>query len=114
MSGGREMYTVRYHEEAEKEANELPIKIKVKYDRIVQKMEINPHILRELDTKPLGDGLFELRTMGNNIARGIWVYHKEKTIYMLRIFIKKSQKTPKTEFEIAKARLQEILNNENS
>ena len=31
--------------EAKKEANDLPIKIRVKYDRIVQKMELNPHIL---------------------------------------------------------------------
>lgn len=108
------MYTVKYHEAAEKEAHDLPIKIKVKYDRIVQKLELNPHVLREPETKPLGDGLFELRTMGNDIARGIWVYHKDKTIYMLRIFIKKSQKTPKTEFEIAKKRLQEILDNENT
>ncbi|WP_140187649.1 type II toxin-antitoxin system RelE/ParE family toxin [Providencia stuartii] len=108
------MYTVKYHKEAEKEANDLPIKIKVKYDRIVQKMELNPHILREPDTKPLGDGFFELRTMGNDIARGIWVYQKNRTIYMLRIFIKKSQKTPKTEFEIAKARLLEIIDNENA
>ena len=74
----------------------------------------NPHILREPDIKLLSDGLFELRTMGNDIVRGIWVYHKEKTIYMLQIFIKKSQKTPKSEFEIAKKRLQEILENENS
>lgn len=65
------MYTVRYHEEAEKEANDLPIKIKDKYDRIVQKMELNPHVLREPYTKPLVDGLFELRTMGNDIARGL-------------------------------------------
>lgn len=33
------MHTVKYHKEVEKEANDLPIKIKVKYDRIVQKME---------------------------------------------------------------------------
>ncbi|HGF6559748.1 MULTISPECIES: type II toxin-antitoxin system RelE/ParE family toxin [Providencia] len=108
------MYTVKYHLEAEKEANALPLKIKVKYDRIIQKLEKFPNYLREPDTKSLGNGLFELRTMGSEIARGLWVYHKGKTIIILRVFIKKSQKTPKSEFDLAKKRLQELLNDENA
>ncbi len=40
------------------------------------KLEANPRQLREPDTKPLGNGLFEIRTMGADIARGIWVYQR--------------------------------------
>ncbi|NRN31023.1 type II toxin-antitoxin system RelE/ParE family toxin, partial [Photorhabdus heterorhabditis] len=40
--------------------------------------------------------------------RGIWVYEVGSKIYMLRIFIKKTQKTPKSEIELAKRRLEEI------
>nr|AYU65763.1 Toxin HigB [Klebsiella pneumoniae]QIM13733.1 Toxin HigB [Klebsiella pneumoniae] len=40
------------------------------------KLENDPRALREPDTKPSGDGFFELRTLGTDIARGIWVYQK--------------------------------------
>ncbi len=50
--------------------------------------------------------------MGTDIARGIWVYHKGNTIIMLRVFIKKSQKTPAKEIDLAKKRLAEVLNEE--
>ncbi len=80
----------------------------MKYDRLIKKLAENPRILREPDTKPLGDGLHEIRTMGNDIARGIWVYESGGKIYMLHIFIKKTQKTPKNEIELAKQRLEEI------
>ncbi|EIP0538405.1 type II toxin-antitoxin system RelE/ParE family toxin, partial [Escherichia coli] len=72
--------------------------------------EYDARLLREPNTKPLGDGLFEIRTMGTDIARGIWVYHKGNTIIMLRVFIKKSQKTPAKEIDLAKKRLAEVLN----
>ncbi|EIZ0460788.1 type II toxin-antitoxin system RelE/ParE family toxin [Salmonella enterica] len=79
-------------------------------DRLIGKLEYDARLLREPDTKPLGDGLFEIRTMGTDIARGIWVYHKGNTIIMLRVFIKKSQKTPAKEIDLAKKRLAEVLN----
>ncbi|EBB2473734.1 type II toxin-antitoxin system RelE/ParE family toxin [Salmonella enterica] len=88
----------------------LPVKIRVKFDRLIGKLEYDARLLREPDTKPLGDGLFEIRTMGTDIARGIWVYHKGNTIIMLRVFIKKSQKTPAKEIDLAKKRLAEVLN----
>ncbi|WP_428183633.1 type II toxin-antitoxin system RelE/ParE family toxin [Enterobacter hormaechei] len=99
-----------YHPEAREEATALPVKIRVKFDRLIGKLEYDARLLREPDTKPLGDGLFEIRTMGTDIARGIWVYHKGNTIIMLRVFIKKSQKTPAKEIDLAKKRLAEVLN----
>lgn len=104
------MFTVKYHPEAEQEADSLPVNIRAKFDRLVMKLERDPRALREPDTKPLGDGLFELRTLGTDIARGIWVYQKGSVIVMLRIFIKKTNKTPRSELEMAKKRLEEISN----
>lgn len=78
------MFSVVYHPEAREEATALPVKIRVKFDRLIGKLEYDARLLREPDTKPLGDGLFEIRTMGTDIARGIWVYHKGNTIIMLR------------------------------
>lgn len=104
------MFTVKYHPEAEQEADTLPVNIRAKFDRLVTKLEQDPRALREPDTKSLGNGLFELRTQGTDIARGIWVYQKGSVIVMLRIFIKKTNKTPRAELETAKKRLEEISN----
>jgi len=104
------MFSVVYHPEAREETTALPVKIRVKFDRLIGKLEYDARLLREPDTKPLGDGLFEIRTMGTDIARGIWVYHKANTIIMLRVFIKKSQKTPAKEINLARKRLAEVLN----
>ena len=81
------MFSVVYHPEAREEATALPVKIRVKFDRLIGKLEYDARLLR-----------------------GIWVYHKGNTIIMLRVFIKKSQKTPAKEIDLAKKRLAEVLN----
>lgn len=104
------MFTVIFHDEAELEFIALPATIRAKMTRLLQKLEVNPRLLREPDTKPLGDGLFEIRTMGTDIARGLWVYQAGERIFLLRIFIKKSTKTPRSEIETALRRLKEMNN----
>lgn len=104
------MFTVMFHDQAELELIALPVVIRAKMVRLLQKLETNPRLLREPDTKPLGDGLFEIRTMGTDIARGLWVYQSGKRIFLLRIFIKKSAKTTRKEIEIAFQRLEEMKN----
>ncbi|MDH1612302.1 type II toxin-antitoxin system RelE/ParE family toxin [Klebsiella aerogenes] len=102
------MFTVIFHDEAEKEFFALPTVIRAKMSRLLAKLEANPRLLREPDTKPLGNGLFEIRTMGNDIARGLWVYQSGERIFLLRVFIKKSQKTPPGEIDLAFRRLEEM------
>lgn len=102
------MFDVIYHDKAEAELKSLPIAVRVKFDRLVTKLEADPRLLREPHTKPLGGGLYEVRTMGGDISRGLWVYQAGQKIYMLRIFIKKSQKTPPAEIETALQRLEEM------
>jgi len=104
------VFTVMFHDQAELELIALPVVIRAKMVRLLQKLETNPRLLREPDTKPLGDGLFEIRTMGTDIARGLWVYQSGKRIFLLRIFIKKSAKTTRKEIEIAFQRLEEMKN----
>lgn len=48
--------------------------------------------------------------MGKDIARGLWVYQKGEKILLLRVFIKKTPKTPSSEIDLALQRLQEMLN----
>lgn len=49
------MFSVVYHPEAREEATALPVKIRVKFDRLIGKLEYDARLLREPDTKPLID-----------------------------------------------------------
>ncbi|KFC06354.1 hypothetical protein GTGU_02623 [Trabulsiella guamensis ATCC 49490] len=104
------MFTVIFHEEAESELSDLPELLRAKMVRQLQKLEHNPQQLREPDTKPIGDSLFEIRAKTGDIARGLWVYQVGKKIYLLRIFIKKTTRIPPEEIALAWFRLEEIKN----
>jgi phage-related protein len=59
--------------------------------------------------RPLGGGLWELRSnlTGNRIARIIFCATKGRMI-LLHGFIKKTQKTPQSELDLAKIRQKEV------
>ena len=66
--------------------------------------------LREPYSKPLEDGIFELRTkQGSNISRVLYFFFVGKKIVLTNGFIKKTQKTPKSEIEKAKKYRQDYL-----
>lgn len=104
------MFDVILHNSVPKEIAALPPAIQAKLIRLIDKLKVNPRALREPDSKPLKDGLFEIRTMGTDIARGLYVYQRGCNIYLLRVFIKKTQKTPTGEISLAFKRLEEMLN----
>ena len=59
-------------------------------------------------TRSLGDKLWEIRASGKEgISRGIYVAVRDRQVIVLRVFIKKTQKTPQNEIEIAKKRAKE-------
>ncbi|NOQ94413.1 MAG: type II toxin-antitoxin system RelE/ParE family toxin [Methylophaga sp.] len=61
-------------------------------------------------TKPIGDGLFELRVKSKEgVARVFFCTKVGKRIIMLHVFIKKTQKIPKKELIIAKKRMLEVI-----
>ncbi|ELL1029280.1 toxin-antitoxin system, toxin component domain protein, partial [Escherichia coli P0299917.8] len=41
------MFSVVYHPEAREEATALPVKIRVKFDRLIGKLEYDARLLRE-------------------------------------------------------------------
>ena len=60
-------------------------------------------------SKHLESGLWELRVRaGSDILRIIYTFRKGRIIILLHIFIKKKQKTPVGELEIARKRLKEL------
>ena len=61
-------------------------------------------------TKPLGNGLFEIRAKGSEgIRRSFFCTVKDREVIILHSFIKKSQKAPKKELGIARKRLKEVM-----
>jgi phage-related protein len=64
-------------------------------------------------TAPMGDGLFEVRAKAKEgIGRALFCYMKGENICILHAFVKKTQKTPKKELDLAKARIKEVSNND--
>ena len=61
--------------------------------------------------RPLGKGLFEVRTAlpDGTIARVLFCFHQDE-FYALHGFIKKTQKTPAADLELARKRQKEVEN----
>ena len=61
--------------------------------------------------RPMGKGLFEVRTSlpDGTIARVLFCFHQGE-LYALHGFIKKSQKAPATDLELARKRQKEVEN----
>ena len=66
-------------------------------------MEEKGTLLREPYSKPLGDGIFELRAkVGTDISRVLYFFYYEGRIVLTHGFIKKTQRRPACEIEKAK------------
>ena len=87
----------------------LPDTLAARYVVLTRRMVVlGPH-LGEPHTKAFGDGLFELRLKGaEGIARVFFCTMVGRRIVMLHSFVKKSNKTPQRELDIAQTRLKEI------
>ena len=88
---------------------ELPDTLAARYIVLTRRMiALGPNI-GEPHTKAFGDGLFELRLRGaEGIARVFFCTLVGKRIVMLHSFIKKSERTPSREREVAETRMKEI------
>ena len=87
----------------------LPDTLAARYIVLTRRMVVLGPNLGEPHTKAFGGGLFELRLKGaEGIARVFFCTLVGKRIVMLHSFIKKSDKTPSHEREIAEARLKEV------
>ncbi|MEI7456003.1 MAG: type II toxin-antitoxin system RelE/ParE family toxin [Nitrosomonadales bacterium] len=89
----------------------LPPGIRADYLRLSELMEEHGADLRMPHSKAMGSGLFELRPKGpEGIGRVFYCTQVGQVIVVLHSFIKKTQKTPNNELEIAVRRLKEVKN----
>lgn len=64
-------------------------------------------------SKYIEPGLWEIRVKsGSDILRILYTFKKGQIIILLHIFIKKQQKMPESELEIARSRLKELKREE--
>lgn len=98
-----------FNETIESDTLSLPPKILAKMLHIFELIEIAGAMLGEPYTKPLKDGLFEIRSKSlEGIGRSIYCYQKGQKIIILHSFVKKDQKTPKKDLDLAIKRKKEI------
>jgi len=89
---------------------ELEPKMRAKMLRTIELLQHNGPELREPHSKPLNDSIFELRAkVGSDISRVLYFFIVGKRIILTNGFIKKSQKTPKSELDKAKRYREEYL-----
>jgi phage-related protein len=103
-------YTINYYSDAvQEQILELPDTLAARYIVLTRRMIALGPNLGEPHTKAFGDGLFELRLKGaEGIARVFFCTLVGRRIVMLHSFIKKSERTPSREREIAETRMKEI------
>lgn len=88
----------------------LDLKMRTKMLRIIDMLRINGNNLREPESKPIGDGIMELRAkVGGNISRVLYFFVVGHKVILTNGFIKKTKKTPITEIERAKQYRAEYL-----
>lgn len=79
------------------------IKMRAKLFRVLELLELKGPELREPYSKPLEDGIFEVRAkQGNNITRVLYFFVVGRKIILTNGFVKKTQKTPASVIETAK------------
>ena len=103
-------YQIEYYsEEVEDEILSLPDKLAARYVVLTRRMTALGSNLGPPHTDSFGEGLCELRLKGaEGIARVFFCALVGRRIVMLHSFVKKTQKTPLREIEIARKRMKEV------
>jgi phage-related protein len=103
-------WTVSYHQSAIAEADAQPQDVKVRLLRTVELIET--HGLEHLPPKlvrHLRNDLWELRIKGKDtITRSLYVTRTGMRVVIVRVFTKKTQKTPPREIRLALQRAEEV------
>mgnify|MGYP003325577949 CR=1 FL=1 len=103
-------YDIKYYSQTvQEQILKLPDTLAARYVVLTRRMQAIGPNLGEPHTKAMGDGLFELRLKGaEGIARVFYCTLIGKRIVMLHSFVKKSDRTPLRELDVARSRLKEI------
>jgi len=98
-----------YSEKVEKETLSFPKGILANLLHIIEMIEEFGPALGMPYTASIGDGLFEIRAKGREgIGRSLFCVARGREMIIVHSFVKKSQKTPKKELDLARKRMKEV------
>lgn len=103
-------WTITLHKVAKQELDNQPADIRAKLAYIVKLIEtFGLSRVPVKYAKHLQGALWEFRLKGKDgIARALYVTALDQRIVIVRVFVKKTQKTPRREIKIALARAKDI------
>jgi phage-related protein len=95
---------------AQAELDALPVDMRARFERIVNLVQSHGlEKVRESYVKHLEGKLWEMRLKGRSgIARSIYMTASGRRVVVLRTFVKKTEKTPRVELELARQRAKEV------
>ncbi|MCL4773075.1 MAG: type II toxin-antitoxin system RelE/ParE family toxin [Burkholderiaceae bacterium] len=100
-----------FSDRLERELAGLPPGLLARFLRYAERIEIFGPDLGMPHTRAMGDGLFELRLKATEgIARVFYCTAAGHCVILLHCFVKKSDKTPAKELEVAIRRMKEARN----
>ncbi len=96
----------------DEEIEALPVDMRARLVRIAELIAtVGLENVREPHIKHLEGLLWEMRLKGKDgISRALYVTARKKRVVIVRVFIKKTEKTPRREIEIALTRAKEVEN----
>ncbi len=98
-----------YNEKVQRTINQWPIGIRAFYARTTERMIIFGPNLGMPFTRSMDKDLFEIRIRGKEgIGRAFFCIAVGRKVVILHAFIKKTNKTPRKELDIARERLSEV------
>ncbi len=97
------------NEDVDNEFDDLPKDVQAKFMHLAALIEeLGLTALHEPYIKHIQGKIWELRVKANSgIGRGLYCTLKERRVVVLRYFIKKTEKTPKSELALAFKRMME-------
>jgi phage-related protein len=105
------MWTVLLTEEATAELEDLPVDQQARFSRVrdlIQRQGLNrvhfPHV------RHIEGALWEIRLKGaDGISRALYVVATGKRVVVVRVFVKKTEKTPRREIDLALKRAKDVI-----
>lgn len=94
----------------DEEIEALPVDMRACLVRIAELISaVGLENVREPHIKHLEGSLWEMRLKGKDgISRALYVTARKKRVVIVRVFVKKTEKTPRREIEIALTRAKEV------
>jgi phage-related protein len=96
--------------EVKAELDALPADTRANFERIVRLVQtFGLERVHEPYVKHIEGRIWEMRLRGREgIARALYVTATGRRVVILRVFVKKTQKTPRREIELARQRAKEV------